>query len=62
MTRILHAGTTNSAFIGLYIAWCALLTSDDSAESFHKKTIFQGNKGTVNRRKRGSINQLLLGI
>jgi len=37
MPKCLHTGTTNSAFIGLYIVCCALLTSDDSAESFHKK-------------------------
>ena len=44
---------------GLYIACCALLTSDDSAKSL---TSFQCNKGSINKHKRGSINQLLLGI
>ena len=43
VTRILHAGTSNSAFIGLYIACCALFTSDDSAEIFHKKTKLPGS-------------------
>ena len=43
VTRILHVGTSNSAFIGLYIACCALFTSDDSAEIFHKKTKLQGS-------------------